>query len=319
MKKQTQFNLGDLQELSQALASTAHVWVPQMFPNGHRVSRDWRIGDIDGSKGMSTSIRLSGDKAGCFIDHAAGDVIGGGPLELIRCAYNLTFPQAVERALEIVKKPMPKYQEDKTDEEYAARDEARVRALYGKRKVCKNTVVEDYLASRGLPRSGFDDIFFHPNLPHWPEKTNLPAMLGVVRNKDAEVIGIHRTFLDKKIPRKAEVVPAKMMLGNVNGGAVRLFAARQKVGIAEGIETAMAANKLFGIPVWAALSCSGMMNVEFPDHIKEVIICADHDEAGIAAATKLQKRLTETGILVSVAIPRQAGWDFNDQLLQEGR
>ncbi len=93
----------------------------------------------------------------------------------------------------------------------------------------------------------------------------------------------------------------------------------QKVGIAEGIETAIAAHKLFRMPVWAALSSAGMVNVQFPGHIKEVVIFVDNDEPGITAAKKLEARLVQQGIIVSVAIPTQIGWDFNDQLLNAGK
>lgn len=316
MTKKLHYNLGDLQEIIRQLSSTAHIWVPQMFPLGKRNGQDWRIGDLDGAKGMSTSIRLTGEKAGCFIDHANSDIIGGGPIELIRLTYNLTFADAIQKALDISRIPLPKYSEPvKTEKEKVERDLYYVQQLHAKCRAIKGSVADKYLINRGLNTDGIDDLFFHPQLPHWPLKTNMPAMLGVVKNLYGDVIGIHRTYLDGATQKKADIKPNKMMLGNISGGAVRLYKANQKVGIAEGIESAIAAQKLFRIPTWAALSTAGIINIQFPGTIKEVVIFVDNDEPGISAGIKLEERLKQQGILTSVAVPAMPGWDFNDQLL----
>ena len=315
MKKKTHFNLGELQELTRCLGTTAYSWVPQLFPAGQRMGRDWRVGDIDGRKGLSLSVRLLGEKAGCFIDHADSN-IAGGPIELIRIAYGISFTDAVHQALQLTSAPIAKYAEEiKAEEHYIERDKARVMHLYGKRRSLKDSIAGKYLESRGVVTWNVQDLFAHANLPHWPEKTNFPAMLAAVRDKNGELIGIHRTYLDATGATKADVVPNKMMLGQINGGAVRLYSARQKVGIAEGIETAMSAHDLFNVPVWAALSSAGMKNIQLPDTIKEVIIFGDYDEAGREAANALADRLTAEGILVSKAFPVIPGTDFNDQLL----
>jgi hypothetical protein len=41
---------------------------------------------------------------------------------------------------------------------------------------------------------------------------------------------------------------------SVRGGAVRLFQPTDRLGIAEGIETAIATHELFGLPTWATIS-----------------------------------------------------------------
>lgn len=318
--KKIHFNLADLQDISRQLADTAHVWVPQMFPLGKRNGSDWRIGDLDGASGASTSIKLTGERAGCFIDHANSDAIAGGPIELIRQTYGLSFPDAVQKALNIARIPLPKQADPvKTEKEKSERDLHFVNQLYAKCRPIRGSVADKYLIGRGLDVSNVDDLFFHPQLPHWQLKTNMPAMLGIVKNLYGDVIGIHRTYLDGATQKKADIKPNKMMLGNIVGGCVKLYKAHQKVGIAEGIESAIAAHKLFRIPVWAALSTAGMVNIQFPGHIKEVVIFTDNDEPGLTAAKKLHERLLQQGIVVSVAIPAQIGWDFNDQLLNAGK
>jgi DNA primase len=45
-----------------------------------------------------------------------------------------------------------------------------------------------------------------------------------------------------------------------------------------------------------------------------VVICADHDDAGLAAAEATAARLEAEGRAVSVIVPKAEGADFNDVL-----
>jgi hypothetical protein len=53
-------------------------------------------------------------------------------------------------------------------------------------------------------------------------------------------------------------------------GAVRLFPAAEYMGIAEGIETALAAAQRFGVPVWSCISAAGIQSFEPPEGIREL-------------------------------------------------
>lgn len=93
-----------------------------------------------------------------------------------------------------------------------------------------------------------------------------------------------------------------------------------RMGIAEGIETALCAGKLFGLPVWAA-TCAGLLKTwEPPEGCREVVICADNDEscAGYDAALDLGKRLHRMGIKWELRMPEQVGTDWCDVLHERG-
>ncbi len=184
------------------------------------------------------------------------------------------------------------------------------------------TVVETYLCSREIKLSIPPTLKFHPSLKH-PNGKSYPAMIGAVMNADGHLIGVHRTFLTPD-GKKAPVEPVKMSLGGVSGGAVRLVApgapfVPAKLAIAEGIETALSVMQMNpGLAAWAALSTSGMRNLIVPGGVREIIICADGDEAGEKAARQLRVRLEYQKRTVRVeAAP--AGKDFNDLLLQRKR
>lgn len=91
-----------------------------------------------------------------------------------------------------------------------------------------------------------------------------------------------------------------------------------KLVIAEGIETALSVYVATGLPTWAALSTSGMLNVKVPplEITQKIIIAADGDKAGENAAYKTADKLINESYQVSIALAPQAK-DFNDLLMRK--
>ena len=83
--------------------------------------------------------------------------------------------------------------------------------------------------------------------------------------------------------------------------------------IAEGIETALSVIQATGQPAWAALSTSGLRTLELPVDVCDVVLLADGDEPGDAAAYDAGQRLKREGRRVRIARPTW-GFDFNDVL-----
>jgi putative DNA primase/helicase len=176
------------------------------------------------------------------------------------------------------------------------------------------TRAEQYLISRGLHLPPPPTLRFHVGLKH-PSGGIWPGMVALVtRGVDDKPLAIQRTFLARDGQGKAPIEPAKMMLGPCAGGAVRLGPIGECIMIAEGIETALSAMQATGQTAWAALSTSGLRALDLPNDVRDVIVLADGDDPGEAAARDCAWRWKQEGRRVRIARPHQ-GMDFNDMLL----
>jgi putative DNA primase/helicase len=144
-----------------------------------------------------------------------------------------------------------------------------------------------------------------------------PAMLAMVTDATGKPATIHKTYITID-GKKAAVDKVRMFCPGPRpaGGAVRLSSPDDVLGVAEGIETALAAIKLFGVPTWAALDAGGVEIFEPPAGIRRLVIFGDNDEhgAGQRAAYALAARLSAQ-IEIEVRIPEKSGTDWNDRLL----
>jgi hypothetical protein len=130
---------------------------------------------------------------------------------------------------------------------------------------------------------------------------------------------VHRTYLRSDGTGKADNDSAKMMLGAVSGGAVRLTEGEGLLVVAEGIETALSlASGLLRRPaaVWAALSTSGIRGLHLPPQAGRLTIAPDGDKAGREAANALAERAHELGWQVAL-LPAPDGRDWNDILTEK--
>lgn len=181
------------------------------------------------------------------------------------------------------------------------------------------TPAERYLReARGITCPLPDTLRFHPKVWHGPTATKAPALVAVVQGGDG--FAVHRTYLRADGSGKAALDPAKMMLGAVAGGAVRLTQAKGPLLVAEGIETALSlACGLLRVPatIWAALSTSGMRGLRLPLEAGRLTVAPDGDAAGWAAAQALAERAHAMGWAVSL-LPAPQGRDWNDVLMMKG-
>jgi putative DNA primase/helicase len=143
-----------------------------------------------------------------------------------------------------------------------------------------------------------------------------PAMVAAVISPQGEMVAVHRTYLTMDGAKAAQEEPRKLTPGPLGRGyAIRLGEPVNGVlGVAEGIETALSAAALFGVPVWAAVNAAGLMQWEPPEGVTAVHIFGDNDPkyGGQSAAFALAHRQATRGLTVNVHIPDRGDW--NDEL-----
>lgn len=169
-----------------------------------------------------------------------------------------------------------------------------------------------YLERRcGDPTGYLEKLRYHPALKHTVDGGTHPAMLALLEPNQGKAVGLHRTYLTPE-GLKAAVNPVRMVLGEC--AAVRLGGAKERLGVAEGIETALCASKAFGLPVWSALNANGMKTWEPPEGVTSVVVFGDNDRSltGQEAAYTLGHRLKLKGLEVQVEIPPGPDTDWAD-------
>ena len=267
----------------------------------------------DGGKGRrSDRFRMDVDGTAYFCNQC--NPKAGDTLQLIKKVTGLEFPEIIKRISEMLGDIQPFKPAPKKDPSVALK-----KLWLTSKPIEPGDMAAQYLRSRKIFELP-SDIRFCPECYNSDTKTKMPAMLGVFSNKDGKPISIHRTYLSDD--KKADVPkPKKMLAGteSLAGGAVRLKSCADQLGIAEGIETALSAMAISGIPTWAALSTSLMESFVPPVSARKITIFADNDAnfAGQKAAYHLANRLYNKPfeLIVEVFVPKNVG-DYNDELVE---
>lgn len=175
---------------------------------------------------------------------------------------------------------------------------------------------EAYLRRRGLALPA-SSLRYHPRTPYGRGTQAIfrPAMLAAVRDESG-LVAVHRTFLDARSARLADLPVPKRALGRLGQGAVRLRPPRDGIlGWAEGIENAMAATQLTGIPCWATLGTERFARVTLPPSVRRLILLLDNDSGGRRAEKLARDALVGANVELEARYPEGAGIDWNDVLL----
>ncbi|WP_298282805.1 toprim domain-containing protein [Novosphingobium sp.] len=189
------------------------------------------------------------------------------------------------------------------------------RRLWQSATATSDRPVARYLAQRGLLR-GSDQLRYLARTPLGPRGAVqfLPAMLAAVTT-DIGIIAVHRTFLDLASGKLAAFERPKRALGTLGCGAVRLALPVQgRLGLAEGIESALSAMLLFGVPCWATLGNERFGLVAIPESVRELHLFIDSDAGGALAEKRALKAYAAPHRVIHSRAPASPGFDWNDEL-----
>lgn len=188
-----------------------------------------------------------------------------------------------------------------------------IRKIWARATPAAGTLVETYLRARAIAGPPPASLRFEARLRHLSGAV-APAMVAAIQDRDGRLIGVHRTWLHPNGRGKAALDPPRAMLGSARGGAVRLVSGTGRLIVAEGIETAL--SLLDHEPdarIWAALSSAGLAQLNLPQPAGGLLIAADGDQTGRAAAESLANRALDAGWRVQI-LTAPDGEDWNDVL-----
>jgi DNA primase len=289
-----------------------------------RAGREWKA-CCPFHPDRTPSFTIYGDdrRAHCFGCGWSGDV-----LDFVKQAYGVKLLAAIElldggalRELEQQRAPA----KPKADLRRVAQ------RIVNESVPVQGTPAEAYLRSRGITM----------DLPHIlrfarlaPPKIDgngvlaangpgpLPALIAIVTDPAGGLVGLQRTYLTERgckaavkatdTDRKPKV---KYSLGNVIGGAIQLGPPSASMLVTEGLEDGLTLAQALGRSVWVAAGTSMMPQMTFASMTRAVVIGADGDHAGAAAAAKAAAAFAAAGLATRIMCPTAGYKDFNAELM----
>lgn len=187
--------------------------------------------------------------------------------------------------------------------------------VWGASTSLMGTAAQAYLAGRFLSPP-WHDLRYNARTPLGPGRAVLfrPALIAAIRER-RRIVAVHRTFLDgASAARASDLVDPRMMLGRPGRGAVQLMPPGPILGLAEGIETALAAMRLHRIPVWAILGTERAGQILLPDWLERLVLLFDRDEAGWKASRRPRMAYDRPGLEILNPWPPAPHNDWADVL-----
>jgi len=274
------------------------------------------IARLRGSVRVGRNGSLSIGRNGLFCDHETGQ--GGDLISLVMYALCCDFITALNWCnsflgnMPATQKPLDQKQCD--DSEIKRIKKALY--LWQQTQSAQNTLAELYLRNRGINIPIPPLIRFSKQFYNYTTDKYHPALVAAIQNIHGKVTAIQAIFLTEEGKKIAgDNVKAKLMFGVAKGGAIRLSKLTESLIVCEGLEDSATILQAFPeASVWACGGTSGLINIEVPDTVTDLVIGCDNDEAGIKAARNLAERMIVLGKTVRIARPKAAYKDFNEMI-----
>lgn len=200
------------------------------------------------------------------------------------------------------------------DDAVAGWRRARLIELWDSARSTDETSASRYLARRAIDIAP-PSLRFHARTPLGSGRALRfrPALLAAVTERK-RLVALQRTFLDADGCRARDLIRPRRLFGHSGCGTVRLAAANDDLALAEGVETAVSAMILLGLPVWAVLGAGRMAKVTIPDSVRRLVLLPDNDPSGRRGAALASIAHAQPGRTIETLWPWYGLNDWNDVL-----
>jgi len=195
----------------------------------------------------------------------------------------------------------------------------------------RQSPVGQYLVQRGLGKlTRAPQALRMAALPYFDDGREIgrfPVMLAAVTDLHGSMVALHRTYIDAAGCKAPVPQPKKLSrtTGLLAGASIKLheptiIEGKLALGVAEGIETALACYLASGIPTWSCMNAGGVRSFDWPPGLQSLIVFADNDASGVgqAAGRDLAGRAAAAGVEVRVLVPETVGTDWLDTYVAGG-
>lgn len=268
-------------------------------------------------KEKTPSMRLNNvrGKFYCFGCSSSGDLI-----DLVQRVTGFDFVAAMEwlgaaqlPAVDIAQRQL---EERKQSEERMESIRAAVRFFHNGAPY-RGSPAETYLNARAI--YGIDPpAFRYGEVPSWRNRETgewgkpRPCLMLACTDLGGVVTGIQRVYFLNGDPTLGKAA-AKLSLGALKGGSIKLGPPRYQVTSCEGPEDGATIHaKSPDRSVWVAAGTGFLPWMQFPPNVRELIIAGQNDPPGIAATDKAALAHAERGMFVRKAFPPSGFKDWND-------
>ena len=285
--------------------------------------------------------------------HCFGCGAGGDTITFVQLAHGLDFAAAVRdlcgagqgghaalpKGAPFVKRPTP-----------SAPEPALILDLW--RGAVAPHLVEFYLLSRGIAlRTPSAALRGHDAVWCAETRRRRPCVLAAISGLDGEITAVQRIWIETRLQydgateyakgARAALDTPKKCWGPMGAGAVQLHPAGHVLGLAEGVETALAAHQLYKTPVWAACGLARFgcpthwsddpvlgrvdaprrwvperaPSIAPPQGLRSLVLFGDNGDIGHAIADFACSWWRRRGLAADAVYPDSRFGDFNERVM----
>ncbi|EPJ43193.1 MAG: hypothetical protein OFPII_43210 [Osedax symbiont Rs1] len=314
-------------EIARNLVQISTTIAETCLPDGRKLGKYYKAGDISGRKGNSLVVNLN---TGQWSDFANGEHCGDLLNLIYYCLADEKMSDAVKIAKDFLKIDVNNFEISNKQTKFSSKNTVKNNDQFARIAwIIWQNAQKDlgeparlYLKQRKLYVPEYYSKYlmrYVPDLLH-PDGEKYPALIFRVTTENKKYMGLHRIFLTEDGNKICE--DAKLSIGPINGGAIKFIQRQSRTLLLdEGAEDALSLCYLmkdYNVSVWALTGVKYIKELIIPDIYNRIIISTNNDHTADFIIESIAEKYGDSREVISHLPPKKYG-DFNCMLLKEGQ